>query len=188
MRGSFDPAPLNPDSEAGRSRLLLSAYLGFPDPPKFDINHTSLGPHPQATLDATVTPNLVRQALSQVNHMNFFYDVFEVELKRTWDLPLAILERLQPITGHAGNYFADPIPLNLATLRARATWLLAFRVILTTWPSSREKPRNFEVVPRETDSGINAQDVMALELALARFYCHAAQDILGRRPTIPLYR
>lgn len=188
MRGSFDPAPINPESEAGKSRLRFTAYLGLPEPPTHDINSTSLGSNPRSHLDRTVDLHTVEATLREVNQINFFYDVFEVELKRTWDLPSTILERLQPITRGLQNYFAEPNPVVLAKLEERASWLLAFRDVLTTWPSSSPKPHNFALDLRQTDRGFNVQDVIALELALARFYCNVADEILGRRPTIPLYK
>jgi len=188
MRGSFDPAPINPESEAGKSRLRFTAYLGLPEPPTYDISSTSLGSDPQRHLDYTVDRRTVEAILRQVNQLNFFYDVFEVELKRTWDLPSTILERLQPITRGRQNYFSDPNPMVLTKLEERASWLLAFRDVLTPWPSSFARPPSFDLVLRQTDRGLNVQDIVALELALARFYCHAAEEILGRRPTIPLYK
>jgi len=188
MRGSFDPAPINPESEAGKSRLRFTAYLGLPEPPTYDINSTTFGSNPPSHLDRTVDSRTVQAVLREVNQLNFFHDVFEVELKRTWDLPSAILERLRPITKGRQNYFAEPNPMALTKLEERASWLLAFREVLTSWPCSVQKPSTFDLALRNTKRGLNVQDVIALELALARFYCHAAAEILGRRPTIPLYR
>ena len=188
MRGSFDPAPINPESEAGKSRLRFTAYLGLTEPPTYDINGTSLGLNPPNHLDRTIDPRTVEAILRQVNQVNFFYDVFEVELKRTWDLPSTILDRLQPITHGRRNYFVDPNPMVLTKLEERLSWLLAFRDVLSPWPSSFPKPANFALVPRQTDRGPNVQDVIALELTLAKFYCHTAEEILLRRPTIPLYK
>lgn len=188
MRGSFDPEPINPESEAGKSRLRFTAYMGLPEPPTHDIASTSLGSKPPSHLDRTVDRHTVEEILRQVNQVNFFYDVFEVELKRTWDLPSTILERLQPITHNRQNYFANPNPLVLTKLEERASWLLAFRDVITPWPCTIPKSSNFALVPRQTDRGLNVQDIIALELALARFYCYAAEEILGRRPTIPLYK
>ena len=188
MRGSFDPAPINPESEAGKSRLRFTEYLGIPEPPTFDINHTSLGSKPPTHLSRTVDAQVVGATLRQVNQLNFFHDVYEVELKRTWDLPSTILDRLQPITGCWKNYFGEPRPMNVVKLEERASWLLAFRQVLTQWPSTKPKPTGFDIALRRTDRGVSVQDVMALELALARFYCQTAEEILGRRPTIPLYK
>ena len=187
MRGSFDPTPAKPESEAGKSRLRFSAYLALPEPPSFDISKTSLGLGAPGPLDRTVSAEVVATVLRQVNQLNFFHDVFEVELKRTWDLPPVILERLEPITG-SSTYFAHPDLMDLKTIDRRANWLLAFRGVLSFWPSTASKPLNFDLVPRKTERGFNVSDVVALELALARFYCHTAEEILGRRPTIPLYK
>ena len=188
MRGSFDPAPLKPESEAGRSRLRFTAYLGLPEPPRFDIKSTRLRGNPPDTLEATVRVPTVQYTLRQVNDINFFHDVFEVELKRTWDLPSSIIERLQGITGGSSDCFANPKPIVLRSIEERARWIFELRDVITLWPSSVAKPLHFNLVPRETDKGFNPQDIMALELAVAKFYCQAAGEILGRRPTIPLYR
>ena len=188
MRGSFDPAPINRETESGNSRLRFTAYLGLPEPPSFDVKRTCFGRSPLVELDLTVDGTAVGTTLREVNQLNFYHDVFEVELKRTWDLPSTILERLRPITGGRQNYFGDPSPMDLTKLEDRASWLLAFREIITPWPSSDAKPPNFDLEVRQTERGPNVQDVMALELALARFYCHTVEEVLGRRPTIPLYK
>lgn len=189
MRGSFDPAPINPQSEAGKSRLRFAAYLGLPEPPKFDINSTRLQDNVPDALDKTVSTSLIRTALRQVNDINFLYDVFEVELKRTWDLPSVILERLQDIACGSKNCFANPNPAASPwTVEERANWIFALRNLITCWPSSTPKPPYFDLVPRKTGTRFDVRDVFALELAVARFYCCAAEQILGRRPTIPLYK
>jgi len=50
MRGSFDPLPIKPESEAGKSRLQFTSYLGLSDPLFFNINNTRLGPNPPSHL------------------------------------------------------------------------------------------------------------------------------------------
>jgi len=188
MRGSFDPAPINAESEAGKNRLRFTAYLGLPEPPRFDINSTRLEANAPDILDKTVHTHVIQTALRQLNNINFLFDVFEVELKRTWDLPSVILERLQGIAGGSKNCIVDPNPIILLTVEQRASWILALRDLIARWPSSDAKPPNFDIVPRKTSTGFNVQDVMALELAVARSYCRTAGQILNRRPTIPLYK
>lgn len=115
MRESFDPAPAKLESKAGKSRLCFLAYLTLLEPPMFNINKTSLGPGPPRPLDTTVSAEVVATVLCQVNQVNFFHDIFEVKLKRTWDLPSFILERLEPITG-SSTYFAHPDLIDVKTI------------------------------------------------------------------------
>ena len=189
MRGSFDLSPLRPESEAGKSRLRFAGYLDLPEPPKFNIDQTFFNCDPPKPLDKTVDVQVIKSVLFKVAQVNFFHDVYEVELKRTWDLPSVVLERLQPITG-SSNYFLDPAPVTFSTIEDRVKWLLAFRDVVSPWPSSFQKSKDFDIVPRRSSdkAALKVQDVTALELALARFYCHTAQEILGQRPTIPLYK
>jgi hypothetical protein len=188
MRGSFDLAPIKPESEAGKSRLRFADYLGLPATPRFNINSTRFGLNPSHPLDRTVEKTMIRNALHEINDINFLHDVYEVELRRTWDLPSVIVERLQHVAGDNQNFFANPTPLPRSPVSQRLKWVLALKEIVKEWPSSLPKPRDFDLVPRTTAKGPKVEDVLLLELAVARCYCRVAEEILGRRPTIPLYR
>jgi hypothetical protein len=188
MRGSFDPAPINAQSEAGKSRLRFADYLGLSPPPKFDINNTRFGLNPAHPLDRTVDECVIRNALHEINHINFLHDVYDVELRRTWDLPSVVVDRLQHIAGSNKDCFANPTPLSLRSGSERLRWIVALREIVKEWPTSLPKPHNFELEPRETPNGPRVEDLLGLELAVGRYYGHVAEEILGRRPTIPLYR
>ena len=72
MRGSFNPTPAKPESEAGKSQLCFSAYLALPEPPLFDISKTSLRLGAPGPLDRTVSAEVVATVLHQVNQLNFF--------------------------------------------------------------------------------------------------------------------
>lgn len=188
MRGSFDPAPIKPDSEAGRSRLRFADYLGLSEPLKFNIKSTRFNLDPPRPLDETVGKHMVRDALHTINEINFLHDVYEVELRRTWDLPSTIVNRLRDIAGDNGDFFKDPSPISRRSTYERLRWIVALRVIVKEWPASFPKPRDFDREPRVTTKGPKVEDLFALELAVAKYYLHAAEEILGRRPTIPLYR
>ena len=188
MRGSFDPQPIKPDSEAGRSRLRFADYLELPEPPTFDIMNTSLYRGAPHHLDRTIDENTIRTTLQEINDLNFLHDVYEVELRRTWDLPSVIVDRLLPITGENREPFTIPSVLPRSTISARLKWIIGLRSIISQWPTSLPKPANFDMKPRVTSSGPNVQDVFALELAVARFYCRTAEEVLGRKATIPLYK
>lgn len=188
MRGSFDPAPIKPESEAGKSRLRFADYLGLPEPPKFDIESTNFGLNPLRPLEQTVNGSMVRNALHEINEINFLHDVYEVELRRTWDLPSVIVSRLQHIAGGNKNFFENPSPISRRSGPERFRWILALKDIVNEWPTSLPKPHDFDLEPRMTDKGPRVDDLLVLELAVARYYCHVAEEILGRRPTIPFYR
>ena len=188
MRGSFDPQPIKAESEAGRSRLRFTDYLGLPEAPKFDIASTRLGLAPPRALDLTVDKAAIKMALHEINDLNFLHDVYEVELRRTWDLPSVIVSRLRPIAGDNENFFANPCVIFRGSLTERLRWIVALREIIKDWPTSLQKPPNFNLEPRMTARGSNVEDIFALELAVARFYCHVAEEILGRKATIPRYR
>lgn len=188
MRGSFDPAPIKPESEAGKSRLRFTDYLGLQEPPRFDIMNTRFGLDPPRPLEQTVGRSTVQNTLREINDINFLHDVYEVELKRTWDLPSVIIDRLQHIAGGSRDFFADPSPIPLRSAFERLRWVVALRDIVKGWPTTLPKPRDFDLEPRETEKGPRVDDLLALELAVARRYCRVAEEILGRRPTIPLYR
>ena len=188
MRGSFDLAPIKPESEAGKSRLRFADYLGLSEPLKFDIDNTRFGLGPPGHLDKTVDKTVIRNALHEINEINFLHDIYEVELRRTWDLPSAIINRLERIAGDNKNPFADPSPLSRRTTVERLRWITALRDIVQDWPTSSPKPRGFDLEPRATASGPRVDDLLTLELAVGRYYSHVAEGILGRRPTIPLYR
>ncbi|KAF9642469.1 hypothetical protein BDM02DRAFT_3133072 [Thelephora ganbajun] len=188
MRGSFDPSPIRPESEAGKSRLHFTDYLGLSEPLTFDINSTKLGLAPLHPLKKTVEGSSVRNALHEINEINFLYDVYEVELRRTWDLPSIIVDRLRHIAGNNRNPFENPTPISRRSISERLGWIVALKDVVKEWLTSFPKPRDFDLEPRRTPAGPKVEDVLALELAVAKYYAHVAREILGRRPTIPLYR
>ena len=91
MRRSFDLSPLRPESEARKSRLRFAGYLNLPEPPKFNIDQTFFNCNPPKPLDKTVDVQVIKSMLFKVAQVNFFHDIYEVELKRTWDLPSVVL-------------------------------------------------------------------------------------------------
>ena len=189
MRGSFDPAPIKPDSEAGKSRLRFADYLGLSEPLKFDVDRTRLGPGPLRPLDKTVDKFTIRRALHELNELNFLHDVYEIELRRTWDLPSVIVDKLRQVAGGSGkDFFVNPSSPSRQSVPERLRWIVALRDIVKEWPTSLPKPSNFDMEPRMSERGPNIEDLFALELAVARFYCCVAEELLVRRPTIPLYR
>jgi len=188
MRGSFDPTPIKPESEAGKSRLRFTDYLGLSEPPKYDINNTRLNLNPLRPLDKTVDDFTVRNALHELNEINFLHDIYEVELRRTWDLPSVIVDRLRHVAGDDGAPFANLKPFSRRSVPERLRWIVALRDIVKEWPTSLPKPREFDLEPRTTARGPRVEDLLALELAVARRYLHVTGEILDRRPTIPLYR
>ena len=189
MRGSFDPSPIKPESEAGKSRLQFADYLGLPEPLKFDINNTRIGLNATRHLDETINASSIQMALHEINEINFLHDIYEVELRRTWDLPSVIIGRLRSVTGDNENPFESPSMISRSSVSQRLKWILALREIIKEWPSSFQKPQNFHLEPRETTSaGPRVEDVFALEFAVAKYYAHAAEELLGRKPTIPLYK
>jgi hypothetical protein len=188
MRGSFDPQPIKPDSEAGRSRLRFADYLGLPEPPKFNILNTRLGLGSPRHLEHTVDRDIIKRALQEISDINFLHDVYEVELRRTWDLPSVIMSRLALITSGNQFFFMRPSVLSRFSVSARLEWITGLREIISQWPTSLPKPTNFDLKPRTTSKGSNVEDLFALELAVARFYCLTAEDVIGRKATVPLYK
>lgn len=188
MEGSFDPSPINPESEGGESRLRFAGYLGLPEPVQFNTNSTRVGPNPPQALENTVSDAMVWKVLHEVNEINFLHDVYEVELRRTWELPPVILSRLRHIAGGNKNPFEKPSLIPRRTAVERLRWIVALRDIVREWPSSIPKPKNFDLKPRMSAAGPRVEDVLALELAVANQYYYVAREILGRKPTIPLYK
>ena len=189
MRGTFDTSTIKPESEAGRSRLRFADYLGLLEPLKFDINSTRIGSNPARHLDKTINASLIQTALHDINDINFLHDIYEVELRRTWDLPSVIAGRLSRIAGDNENPFESPSMISRSSVSERLKWIVALREIIKEWPSSFQKPQSFYLEPRETATvGPRVDDLLALEFAVAKYYAHAAEEVLGRRPTIPLYR
>jgi len=92
--------------------------------------------------------------------------------------------RLRPIAGGSNTFFADPALIDHHTISKRLKWIAALRDIVSAWPSPLPKPHDFSLEPRSTDKGIRVDDLMALEVAVAKQYFRVAEEILGRRPTI----
>jgi hypothetical protein len=188
MQGSFDPQPIKPESEAGKSQLRFVDYLGLPEPPNFDITNTRLGLSPPRHLEHTVDSDIIKKTLQEINNINFIHDIYDVELQRTWDLPSVIMSRLGPITGGNQDFFARPSVLPRSSVSLHLEWITGLREIISQWPASLPKPTNFDLKPRTTSKGPNVEDLFALELAVARFYCRTVEDIIGRKATMALYR
>lgn len=188
MQESFDPSPIKPGSEAGKSRLRFADYLGLPEPVQFNINSTRVGRNPPQALENTVSDAMVWKVLHEVNEINFLHDVYEVELRRTWELSPVIVGRLRHITGGNESPFEKPPLVPRRTAVERLKWIVALRDIVKEWPSSLPRPKKFDLEPRMSAAGPRVEDLLALELAVANQYYYVAREVLGRKPTIPLYK
>jgi len=179
--GVFSGPVINPNTETSIARYRFAEFLCFKDVISLPReNFTFFKGDIPGTIDEKVTTELVRDTVIELADLNFFFDMFEVEYRRTYDSPAEITLRMRPATSPLSITFPNKIPRS--RLSDRAAWLVRVRDFIRHWDGT--KSQDFELTPSENPT---IDEVAALEKAVAQVYCSNVTYVLRRRPVLPCY-
>jgi len=181
VAGTFSAGEIQPTNEISIARINFAEFLGLKKVLTLRReSYSFLKEEVPGPVDAMITVDMVREAVRELADLNFLYDMFEIEYRRTYDPPDQICRRMTPIAGNGNLTF--PVPVPRSKLSDRAAWLITVRDFMVPWPGS--KPPSFDVqIPNPPTLG----DVRSLESAVAEVYCSNVTLILRRRPVLPRY-
>jgi hypothetical protein len=180
--GSFSEAEIQPNNEASIARINFAEFLKFKSPLSLTRqSYSYLKEETPGPVHEVITIEMVRQAVCELTDLNFFFDMFEIEYRRTYDAPGDIEGRMSSIMSPGTLSFPQPIPRS--DLADRAKWLVRVRDFMRDWEGP--KPPAFDTEP----SNLTALgDILHFESAVATVYCSNVTHILRRRPVIPRYK
>lgn len=180
--GTFSAGEIQPTSETSIARINFAEFLGFTRVLSIKReSYSFLKEEIPGPVDDKITIDMVREAVRELADLNFFYDMFEIEYRRTYDSPHEICDRMLPIVRN--DNLTLPVPVPRSRLPDRAAWLTAVRDFMSPWSGS--KPPSFNVqIPDPPTLG----SVESLESAVAEVYCSNVTLILRRRPVLPRYQ
>jgi hypothetical protein len=178
---TFSGATIRAHNETTIARIQFAEFLGRKrvlslqrEPFTFFKDDTP------GTIDEKVSLRMVKETVAELADLNFFFDLFEVEYRRTYDAPTEITARMQP----AMSPFSLTLPRRIprSKLADRAVWLIRVRDLIRPWHG--EKSPDFDL---ELPDNAAAVDVERLEFAVASIYCSNVTHVLRRRPVLPRY-
>ena len=179
--GVFSNATIQPNNETSIARVRFAEFLGFKKIMALPReNFTFVKDEVPGSIDEKITVEMVRDTVRELADLNFFFDMFEIEYRRTYDAPDEIRDRMWPVTSPLSLTFPKDIPRS--QLADRAAWLTRVRDFIKCWPGKKPEGFDLHVSDRST-----VNEVTALEKAVADFYCSNVTYILRRRPVLPRY-
>lgn len=177
--GVFSGAKIQPNNEISIARVRFAEFLHFKKILSLPrANFTFLKGETPGSIDEKVTVEMVRDTVRELADLNFFFDMFEVEYRRTYDPPAEIRDRLQSVMSPSSLTF--PMQIQRSRLADRVRWLTQVRDFIRPWHGA--KPQGFDLKPSE-----DLDEVATLEKAVAHVYCTNVTYILRRRPVLPRY-
>lgn len=177
--GSFSTSEIQPNNETSIVRIEFAEFLGFRKVLALNRDrYAFLKEEAYGRVEEKITIDMVREAVCEIADLNFFYDIFEIEYKRTYDPPDDICKRMVGIMGN-GNLL-HPVRVPRSNLSDRAAWLTAVRDFMLPWEGT--KPSDFHVTPPEHPT---PKGLACFEFAVAKVYCSNVTYILRRRPVLP---
>lgn len=179
--GSFSTSEVQPTNQTSIARINFAEFLGFSKVLSLDReSYAFLKEEVPGPVDKAISLEMVREAVCELNNLNFFLDMFEIEYLRTYDPPADIERRMQLIL-RPGS-LSNPLPISHSNLAERAAWLVATRNFMQDWQGP--KPPAFNV---SIPSPVHPNEIVEFESAIANLYCHNVTYILRRRPNLPKY-
>lgn len=124
----------------------------------------------QGPVDEVISTKVIHETIQELADLNFFFDLFEIEYRRTGDSLRDIVDRMQGITRSDGFLLPGEIPRSSAD--ELEGWYIAIRDFMVPWPG--EKPPTFF-----------SNDLFSLERGVVSFYCSSVFRILRRQPVPP---
>ena len=177
---SFSAADIRPDNETSRFRVSFAEFLGFKGVLSIEREtYSFLKEETRGPVHEKITTDMVREAVRELADLNFYFDMFEVEYRRTYDTPYDIDQRMRRVMSSS---FTNPIPVPRSDPGDRAAWLVAVRDFMRPWGG--KKPLAFDVNPPDVPT---LEDVIPFESAIAHVYCMNVTSVLRRRPVLPRY-
>ena len=177
---SFSTAEIQPTNETSIAHIDFAEFLGFRKVLSLKReSYAFLKEEIPGPVDKMITMDMVHEAVRELTDLNFF-DMFEVEYRRTYDAPDDICKRMEPVMQRCS--FSVPAPIPRSELSDWALWLLAVRDFIQDWQGA--KPPRFNT---KLPNPVTLRDVVLLESAIAKVYCSNVMYILRRHPIIPRY-
>ena len=179
--GVFSTSTVRPGDPTTIARIKFAEYLHFKNLvsiPKGRFHF--LKDETPGTIDEKVPIQMIQDTIRELADINFFYDMFEVEHRRTFDGPAEIETRM----ASALSTFSLSLPAKIpqSTPAKHAAWLAGVRDFIRPW--TRTPPQSFEL---QLGNPPTPPQVDALERAVAHVYCSTVTHVLRRRPVVPYY-
>jgi hypothetical protein len=179
--GSFSTSEIQPNNDTSVARINFAEFLGWRKVLRLDRgSYAYLQEEIPRPVRDMITVDMVREVVRELTDLNFFFDMFEVEYRRTYDDPAEISNRMRPIMSPGS--FSFPLPVPRSDLSDRATWLVAIRDFIEPWPGTESPAFHVQIPDPPT-----LEAVLSLESAVAEVYCSNVTFTLRRRPVIPCY-
>jgi len=180
--GSFSTSEVQPNNEVSLARINFAEFLGFSKVLSLKRqDYAFLKEEVPGPVDKVVSLKMVRETVQELNDLNFFLDMFEVEYLRTYDPPRDIDERMRPVL-QPGS-LTHPLPIPRSNLADRAAWLVAARNFMQGWQGTSTSPAFKTNLPTPS----TLAEVVQFESAIATVYCYNVTYVLRRRPSLPRY-
>ena len=179
--GSFSTSEIQPDRETSIARIDFAEFLGFKRVLSLKREDFAfLKDEVPGPVDKVISFDMVRETVRELLDLNFFFDMFEIEYRRTYDPPNYIHKRMHPVL--QPGTLIHPAPIPRSDLSDRAKWLVAVRDFMQDWQGPKSSAFNAGL-----PSPATLNDVAGFETSIANLYCHNVTYILRRRPTVPRY-
>jgi len=181
VAGTFSTSEIQPTNETSLARINFAEFLGLTKVLSIKReSYSFLKEEIPGPVDNMITIHMIREAVCELADLNFLYDMFEIEYRRTCDPLEQICARMSPIAGSSN--LTVPVPVPRSRLPDRVAWLIAVRNFMLPWPGT--KPTAFHTkIPDHPTLG----DIVSLESAVAEVYCSNVTLVLRRRPVLPRY-
>jgi hypothetical protein len=178
--GTFSTPGLEPD-ETSAVCIEFSKYLGLDCVLSLDRERYSEPGQAPGSIDIKVSVEMIRETVSELADLNFFFDMFEVEHELGRGEPQEIFRRMAPVM--RSNRLILVAPICRSSLDSRGAWLMDVYSIVENWPGST-KPDQYTNVRRPFE---DPSFVRALEATVADLYCYNVTHVLHRHPVVPRY-
>ena len=96
--GSFSNSEVQPTNDTSISRINFAEFLGFSKVLSLDReNYAFLKEEVPGPVKKKISLEMVRETIHELNNLNFFLDMFEIEYLMTYDPPADIERRMRPM-------------------------------------------------------------------------------------------
>jgi hypothetical protein len=173
--GTFLPAEGTDNLSVSTARESFAEFLGYDGLLELDGNEYSLGAGGVwGPVDEVISDEVVRETIQELTDLCIFFDLFEIEYRRTGDSAQAILDRMRDITRSERECLLMPGEIPRRGVEELSPWLVAIRDFMLPWPG--RKPLSFF-----------SDDFHLLKKGVGYFYTFSVAQILRRQPT-PLFQ
>lgn len=180
VSGTLSSSKIKPEERLAIC-VKFSKYLGLDHVLFLDRKRYSELDEAPGPISVKITADMVRETVSELADLNFFFDMFEVEHELGRGEPGEICRRMELVM--RGGRLTRPVPIRRSTLCERGVWLMSVYEFIKGWPGSSRQDLYARIQRPIRDHLL----VRSLETTVADLYCYNVTHTLRRRPVLPRY-